>query len=58
MEAIKRSKDASPAGVTRGLEMLRDYDMGGFIVDFSPSKHNGSTFVDMSMISSSGELIF
>lgn len=58
VEAIKRSKDASPAGVTRGLEMLRDYDMGGFVVDFSPTKHNGSTFVDMSMISASGELIF
>jgi ABC-type branched-subunit amino acid transport system substrate-binding protein len=58
VEAIRRSKDASPAGVTRGLEMLRDYDMGGFIVDFSPTKHNGSTFVDMSMISASGELIF
>lgn len=58
VEAIRRSKDASPAGVTRGLEMLRDYDMGGYIVDFSPTKHNGSTFVDMSMISASGELIF
>ncbi|HUL92808.1 MAG TPA: ABC transporter substrate-binding protein [Burkholderiales bacterium] len=58
VEAIKRSKDASPAGVQRGLEMLRDYDMGGYIVDFSPSKHNGSTFVDMSMISASGELIY
>lgn len=58
VEAIRRSKDASPAGVRRGLEMLRDYDMGGFIVDFSPDKHNGSTFVDMSMISASGELIF
>ena len=58
VEAIRRSKDASPAGVMRGLEMLRDYDMGGYIVDFSPTKHNGSTFVDMSMISASGELIY
>jgi ABC-type branched-subunit amino acid transport system substrate-binding protein len=58
VEAIRRSKDASPAGVRRGLEMLRDYDMGGFIVDFSPDRHNGSTFVDMSMISASGELIY
>jgi len=58
VEAMRRSKDASPAGVRRGLEMLRDYDMGGFIVDFSPDRHNGSTFVDMSMISASGELIY
>ena len=58
VEAIRRSKDASPAGVERGLEMLRDWDMGGYVVDFSPSKHNGSVFVDMSIISASGELIY
>ena len=58
VEAIRRSKDASGAGVIRGLEMLHDWDMGGFVVDFSPTKHNGSTFVDMSIISGSGELIY
>jgi ABC-type branched-subunit amino acid transport system substrate-binding protein len=58
VEAIRRSKDSSPDGVRRGLEMLREYDMGGYLVDFSPSKHNGSTFVDLSMIAASGELIY
>jgi ABC-type branched-subunit amino acid transport system substrate-binding protein len=58
VEAMRRSKDASPAGVTRGLEMLHDWDMGGYVVDFSPTKHNGSRFVDMSIISGSGELIY
>jgi len=58
VEAIKRSKDASGDGVRRGLEMLREYDMGGYLVDFSPSKHNGSTFVDLSMIAATGELIY
>jgi ABC-type branched-subunit amino acid transport system substrate-binding protein len=58
VEAIRRSKDASPAGVTRGLETLKDYDLGGYLVDFSPTKHNGSTYVDMSMIAASGELIY
>ena len=38
--------------------MLRDWDMGGCTADFSPTEHNGSTFVDMSMISVSGELIY
>ena len=32
--------------------------MGGYVVDFSPTKHNGSRFVDMSMIGASGELIY
>jgi branched-chain amino acid transport system substrate-binding protein len=58
VEAIRRSKDSSPAGVIRGLEMLKDWDMGGYVVDFSPTKHNGSKFVDMSIISGSGELIY
>ena len=58
IEAIRRSKDASPAGVIRGLEMIKDWDMGGYVVDFSPTKHNGSRFVDMSIISGSGELIY
>jgi branched-chain amino acid transport system substrate-binding protein len=58
VEAIRRSKDGSAAGVIRGLEMLRDWDMGGYVVDFSPTQHNGSRFVDMSIISGSGELIY
>lgn len=58
VEAIRRAKDASPAGVRKGLEMLRKYDLGGFEVDFSPEKHNGSGFVDLSIIGSNGKLIF
>jgi ABC-type branched-subunit amino acid transport system substrate-binding protein len=58
VEAIRKSKDSSPQGVIRGLEQLRDFDMGGYIVDFSPSKHTGSNWVDLSMISGSGALIY
>jgi ABC-type branched-subunit amino acid transport system substrate-binding protein len=58
VEAIRKSKDPTPAGIIRGLETLKDYDLGGYLVDFSPTKHNGSTYVDMSMISASGELIY
>jgi branched-chain amino acid transport system substrate-binding protein len=58
VEAIKRSKDASPQGVIRGLEQLHEWDMGGYIVDFSPSKHAGSNWVDLSMISATGVLIY
>jgi ABC-type branched-subunit amino acid transport system substrate-binding protein len=58
VEAIRRSKDTSGPGVIRGLEMLHDWDMGGYVVDFSPTKHNGSAFVDMSIISGAGELIY
>ena len=58
VEAIRASKDASGQGTRRGLEMLREHDIGGFIVDFSPSKHNGSKFVDLSIIGAKGDLVF
>jgi ABC-type branched-subunit amino acid transport system substrate-binding protein len=57
-EAIRRTKDASPDGVRRGLELLRAYDLGGYIVDFSPTKHQGSSFVDLSLIGRKGELVY
>jgi ABC-type branched-subunit amino acid transport system substrate-binding protein len=58
VEAMRKSKNTSADGVRRGLEMLREYDLGGYLVDFSPTKHTGSSFVDLSMISASGELIY
>lgn len=58
VEAIRRSKDASPQGVIRGLETMREYDMGGYFVDFSPTKHVGSSWVDLSIISGKGALLY
>jgi branched-chain amino acid transport system substrate-binding protein len=36
----------------KALETMQPYDMGGYIVRFSPQNHNGSTFVDLTMITS------
>jgi ABC-type branched-subunit amino acid transport system substrate-binding protein len=58
VEAVRRSKDASPAGVRRGLEMMKEYDLGGYTIDFSPSKHWGSQFVELSLIGASGRLAY
>ena len=58
VEAIRRSKDASPKGVRAGLEMMRQYDLGGFIIDFSPVKHQGSRYVDLSLIGGAGRLVY
>jgi len=58
VEAIRRSKDSSPEGVRRGLEMLKNYDLGGYNIDFGPGKHIGSTFVDLSVIGASGNLMY
>ena len=58
VEAIRRTKDASPDGVRRGLEAMQNYDLGGYIIDFSPTKHQGSNFVDLSMIGGNGKLVY
>jgi ABC-type branched-subunit amino acid transport system substrate-binding protein len=57
VEAIRISKDSSPEGVKRGLEQLRRYDLGGYVVDFSPTKHTGSSWVDLSMLGPGGTLV-
>jgi len=58
VEAVRRSKDASPDGVRRGLEMMKEYDLGGYTIDFSPTKHWGSQFIELSLISGSGRLVY
>jgi hypothetical protein len=34
----------------RELDALRDFDTGGYVVGFSPSNHNGSSFVELTVI--------
>ena len=58
VEAMRRSKNTSAEGVRKGLEMLREFDLGGYVVDFSPTKHTGSSWVDLSMLSASGRLVY
>lgn len=58
VEAVRRSKEASPEGVRRGLESMAKYDLGGYVVDFSPAKHWGSQFVELSLIGGSGRLVY
>ena len=33
-------------------------DLGGYIINFSPTNHEGSSFVDLSMINSVGRLVY
>ena len=39
------------------LETMNNYDLGGFVVDYSGGKRVGSTFVDLSIISKSGQFM-
>ncbi len=39
------------------LESLHNLDLGGFFIDFSASKHTGSRFVDLTMLTASGKVL-
>lgn len=52
VEALRRSgSNVSRASFIRALESMQPYDMGGYSVRFSPGNHNGSHYVDLTMLS-------
>lgn len=57
VEGLKRAGNGqSRDGLISGLETLRDFNLGGFHVDFSPQKHAGSTYVDMTILTADGRV--
>ncbi len=58
VEALKRAgPNPTPEKVTNALESLRNYDLGGFTINFGPGNRSGSEFVDLSIISKAGKFI-
>jgi branched-chain amino acid transport system substrate-binding protein len=56
-EALRRAgANPSREALVAGLESLRDLNLGGFFVDFSPTKHTGSTYVDLTILSADGRV--
>jgi ABC-type branched-subunit amino acid transport system substrate-binding protein len=51
VEGLRRSgREPTRDSFIAALETLRDYDVGGFIVTYTPADHNGSRFVDLTVI--------
>jgi branched-chain amino acid transport system substrate-binding protein len=56
-EALKRlTGTATAETLIASLESLREYNVGGFFVDFGSSKRMGSRFVDLTILSSDGKV--
>jgi ABC-type branched-subunit amino acid transport system substrate-binding protein len=53
-----RHAGANPSqdSLITGLESLRDFNLGGFFVDFSAQKHTGSKYVDMTILTEDGRV--
>jgi branched-chain amino acid transport system substrate-binding protein len=53
VEALKRAgPKPTREGYMHALDGLKDLDLGGFYVNFSPTNHNGSSQVEMTVIGS------
>lgn len=57
-EGLRRAgKDLNREKFVTALESMRSYDLGGYIVNFTPDNHVGSKFVEMTIINSKGQVI-
>lgn len=59
VEGIRRA-GANPTreGLLKALDGMHNVDIGGFVVDFSPTNHNGSKFVELTAISKAGRFAY
>jgi branched-chain amino acid transport system substrate-binding protein len=55
VEGLKKTgKDLTRAKFIKAVESVTDLDLGGYFVSYSPSNHNGSTYVDITVINKDG----
>jgi ABC-type branched-subunit amino acid transport system substrate-binding protein len=58
VEGLKRTgKDLNREKFIAALEKISDLDIGGYYVGFSPTSHNGSRFVDLTIIARDGKFM-
>lgn len=50
----KAGKDLTREKFIAGMESLKSEDLGGFMLNYSPTNHNGSGFVDITMLRKDG----
>ncbi|MGC2518560.1 MAG: ABC transporter substrate-binding protein [Burkholderiales bacterium] len=59
VEAIRRAgPNPTRENLFKALDSMHNVDIGGYIVDFSPTNHNGSKFVDLTAISRQGRFAY
>jgi len=56
VEALRRNGGAGGEALVASMEGLRDFNLGGFYIDFSPTKHTGSNFVELTILGADGKV--
>src|SRR6266852_6985318 len=55
VEGLKRTgKDLTRPKFIKAMEVIRDLDVGDYFVSYSPTNHNGSKYVDITVINKDG----
>src|SRR5262245_3588421 len=58
-EAIRRSgPNLTREGLMKTLDAMQNFNVGGYVVDFSPTNHNGSRFVELTAIGKAGRFAY
>ena len=58
LEALKRAgPKIDSAAVVKAMESLRNFDLGGYTVDFGPDKRDGASSIFLTMIARDGKLV-
>jgi branched-chain amino acid transport system substrate-binding protein len=57
-EGLRRAgRGLSREALVSALETLRDYNLGGYTINYSPSSHEGSSYTDLTIIIRGGKFI-
>ena len=57
-EGLRRAgRSLNHETLINGLETLRDYNMGGFTINYSPTSHEGSSYSDLTIIARGGKFV-
>lgn len=57
VEALRRAgRNATSEDFLNALETMQNHNLGGFVVDFSPRKHEGSKFVELTLLDATGRV--
>jgi hypothetical protein len=58
VEGLRRAgRGLTRDGLVASLETLRNFDMGGFTVNYTPESHEGSRYTDLTLISKGGRFV-
>ena len=57
-EGLRRAgNNPTREGLIQSLATIHSWDLGGFTVDFAPSKRDGSNYVELTVIGKGGKVL-